>query len=109
MHPVEKYIEAVQEGNARKVADLFTEDGVFHDVAVYEFRGFEIRNQGREHIYQGFINIFGSGLADVEKLSYEGDTVRYRVSKNGISKVCLGTGKVENGLLKEYVTVLAEE
>lgn len=105
MHPVEKYIEALKEVNPRKIADCFTEDGVFNDSAMVPLGHGIVHLTGREAIFEGFTAMLAGGNSVTELLYHHGNVVHYTVTTGPMVSKCVGIGTEENGLMKEYFVI----
>jgi len=88
---MEKYVAALNKGNAEELAELFAEECLFHDTAA-RYIGVKPRvAHGKQGIYESFSQAFGAYgpvKADIVKLNKY--SMEYDVHPNGMDIPCIG-------------------
>ena len=102
MSLLEKYVEYAREGNAEKIASIFSEDADFYDEGPTALGHKTVIIKGRETIRGIFEKIFRAGGLDVSNVSINGNAMRYDVTIGGTKIRALGVMEEENGLISSY-------
>ncbi len=102
MRLLQAYCDCVKNGDAKKIATLFTEDAYFLDEAAIKIGLDPIELTGRKAIGEMFGGLFSGGGLKIENAGINGNAMRYDVDLGGTSILALGVMKEENNLIKEY-------
>ena len=102
MSLLKKCVEYAREGNAQKIASIFSEDADFHDEGPTALGQKAIIIKGRETIRGIFEKIFKTGGLDISDVATNGNAMRYDVTIAGTKIRALGVMEEENGLISSY-------
>lgn len=101
MKLIDQLIEALQSGDAKRVAELFAEDGVLHDSSALRLGRSSRHLHGRMAIEISYHNRFGfnGGAFPMTGLSRRSDEMYYAfiTYKTGTVACCLHLAEVKEG------------
>ena len=107
MNLLKTYTDCLKNGDAEKLASLFTEDAIFNDGGPTKFGQKPINLKGRNKIKDFFKIALARGGFKVFNICINKNAMRYDVKIGDTLFLALGVMKEENNLIKEYiVTVL---
>ncbi len=109
MHILEKYIEAMNAGDADKLALLFAEDCAFNDSGSRPLGFPDINAEGREAVRKTFAGVFAKVKAKSEMLSIDGNEMKYNVMIGKYVVPCTGIVEEEKGLIKKLTIIPREQ
>ena len=101
---IKEFISAWSELNADKLAEYFTEDGVYHNMPMQPVQG---REQVRQFI-SGFIQSWTSTAWDLLSIASNGDLViaerldRTQAGEKSVDLPCVGVFQMEQGKIKSW-------
>ena len=101
---LEKYVAALNSGNAEQVAELFAPECDFVDGGARP-NGFpDVVASGREGVRQAFKGVFETYSVDAKIVKLNPNSMEYDVTLAGLFIPCIGAATCdENGLIKEYI------
>jgi hypothetical protein len=103
------YIEALKAGDARKLASVFSEDGVFDDHAPTAMGLEPMILEGRKAIEETFSALLAGGGLNVQNVAYNDNAIRYdMVLSEQLVVRALGVYQAENGKITHYHVVPTE-
>ncbi|MFO7962336.1 MAG: nuclear transport factor 2 family protein [Desulfobacterales bacterium] len=103
MKMLENYLRCLREGDAEKMASLFSENAHFFDEGPVKMNQEPISLNGREKIKKFFKNVFSSQGALIPKnVLFNGNAMRYDVEIGGILFNALGLMKMDDEFISEY-------
>lgn len=102
MDLLEKYIEALNSGDPKKVASLFTEEGKFDDGGARPFGFDDIRMAGKQNIEQAFTGVFAQFKVKAELVEKKSNYMEYNVTLGDLFIPCIGIVEEQDGLIKAY-------
>jgi uncharacterized protein (TIGR02246 family) len=103
MHLLEKYIQCLADGDAEKVASLFTKDAVFFDEGPKKMGMEPFTLKGRKDIKALFEQVFSSqGPVNTFNVVINGNAMRYDLKLGDSVVFALGLMREENNLIAEY-------
>jgi hypothetical protein len=98
-----KYIQCLEEGDADKIALLFTKDALFFDEGPSKMGMDPVTLKGRKAIQTFFEQVFSSqGPIKASNIIINGNAVRYDVKIGDLVVFALGLMKEKNNLIAEY-------
>jgi len=102
------YCECARQGDATKLASLFTEDGEFYDEGFTKVGLEPVSLKGRDNIEAFLKQLFSQGGLNISNVAILGNAMRYDITHEDMVFRALGViMKEEKGLIKEYrVTVV---
>jgi len=102
------YCECARQGDATKLASLFTEDGEFYDEGFTKVGLEPVNLKGRGNIEAFLKQLFSQGGLNISNVAILGNAMRYDITHEDMVFRALGViMKEEKGLIKEYrVTVV---
>ncbi len=107
MHLFEKYISAVNSGDADAIASLFAVDGVMNDSAARTTRGDngpDFMPKGREEIRTGFSAIFKNAKVVATILKLNDNSMEYDAQIGDFTLHCIGAATCNSeDLIVEYI------
>lgn len=99
----EKYVDALNKGEADYLSLLFSEDCVFHDIAAREISGQAVLCKGRNQVKEFFKNLFYKYNVSSELVVAYKSRAYYNVYVDDMVLKCIGNIKTKNGLITELV------
>ncbi len=102
MHLLEQYSQHLKDGDAKKLAALFTEDAVFNDYAPTALDQPPISLKGRKEIEALFEALLANGGLNVINVGVNGNAMRYDIDLGGMVMLALGVMETKGDLIKEY-------
>jgi len=108
MNLLQTYSECVRQGDASRLASLFTKDGEFYDDGFTKVGMEPVSLKGRDNIEAFMKGLFQQGGLNITNVAILGNAMRYDITHEDMVFRALGViVKEEKGLIKEYrVTVV---
>lgn len=108
MNLLQTYSECVRQGDAGRLASLFTKDGEFYDDGFTKVGMEPVSLKGRDNIETFMKGLFQQGGLNISNVAILGNAMRYDITHEDMVFRALGIiVKEEKGLMKEYrVTVV---
>ncbi len=107
MNLLQTYTDCLKNGDAEKLASIFTEDAIFNDNGPSKFGQRPINLKGRNKIEAFFKRALARGGFKISNININKNAMRYDIQIGETLFLALGVMKEEKNLIKEYnVTVV---
>lgn len=101
---LEKYVAALNSGNADQVAALYGEECDFSDGGARPFGFPDVIASGREGVRAAFAGVFETYKVEAKIVRLNPNSMEYDVELAGLHIPCIGAATLgEDGLIKEYM------
>ncbi|MBQ8974128.1 MAG: nuclear transport factor 2 family protein [Oscillospiraceae bacterium] len=101
---LEKYVAALNSGDADRVAELFGEECSFVDGGARLLDYEDVVASGREAVRKAFEGVFASYKVGAEIVKLNPNSMEYDVTLEGAFIPCIGAATLDDkGLIKEYI------
>ena len=103
MHLIEQYLDCLTNGDAEKMASLFSNDAVFYDEGPAKMGADPVDIKGKETIKTFFEQVFTMYKPiKAYNILINGNALRYDLKLGDLTFFALGLMKIENNLISEY-------
>lgn len=103
MTMLENYVACLNEGDADKMAALFTENCKFDDGGARPFGFDDLNVEGRENVRAAFKGVFDAFKVKAEIVKENPNSMEYDVTLGELFIPCIGAMTLQDGLIKEYI------
>jgi ketosteroid isomerase-like protein len=101
---LEKYVAALNSGNADNVAELYAEECSFVDGGARTFGFPDVVADGKEGVRQAFAGVFETYKVEAKIVKLNPNSMEYDVELAGLHIPCIGAATCgEDGKIKEYI------
>jgi hypothetical protein len=106
MNLLQTYTDCLKNGDAEKLASIFTEDAIFNDNGPSKFGQKPINLIGRNEIESFFKRALARGGFKISNININKNAMRYDIQIGGTLFLALGVMREEKNLIKEYIVTV---
>lgn len=101
---LEKYVAALNSGNADNVAELYAEECSFNDGGARPFGFEDVIASGREGVRAAFAGVFEAYKVEASIVKLNPNSMEYDVELAGLHIPCIGAATCnEEGKITDYI------
>ena len=101
---LEKYVAALNSGNADQVAELYAEECSFVDGGARPFGFPDVVAEGKDGVQKAFAGVFETYTVEAKIVKLNPNSMEYDVELAGLHIPCIGAATCdEEGKIKEYI------
>ena len=101
---LEKYVAALNSGNADQVAELYAEECSFVDGGARPFGFPDVVAEGKDGVQKAFAGVFETYKVEAKIVKLNPNSMEYDVELAGLHIPCIGAATCdEEGKIREYI------